>query len=93
MPLDSESARWVGSIGDDLCSKLAAVGRVESRQSARAADTSLKRSLDHCRERRADVADATNTNYGIVAKRMPAFFSPDRPLRSITEGETDRWLV
>ena len=93
MPLDAESARWVGSIGEDLHCKLAAVGLVESRRFARAADTGLARWLDHYREHRADVAGATSTNYGIIANRLLAFFPADRLLCAISEGDADRWLV
>src|SRR5262245_50296871 len=35
LPMDAETAGWVGSIGDDLAAKLAAVGLIPSRQSAR----------------------------------------------------------
>jgi hypothetical protein len=45
------------------------------------------------RKHRADVAKGTNTNYGIVGKRLLAFFPGDRLLHTITESETDRWLV
>src|SRR5438309_594970 len=32
LPLDAESARWVGTVGDDLADKLAAVGLIPPRR-------------------------------------------------------------
>ena len=31
MPMDPETARWVGSVGDELAAKLAAVGLIPAR--------------------------------------------------------------
>ncbi len=33
LPLDAETAAWVGTVGDDLAAKLAAVGLIPARQS------------------------------------------------------------
>lgn len=91
--IDGETARWLTTIGDDLHGKLAAAGLVAPRRAAAIADTSLGQWLKHYREHRADVAGGTSANYRVVANRLLAFFTADRPLSTITEGDADRWLV
>jgi integrase len=88
--LDPETAAWLARIGDDLAAKLAAVGLIPQR---RTGDANLAQFLNDYRAHRADVAKGTNTNYGIVGARLLAFFPGETHLRSITEGDADRWLV
>ncbi len=87
---DSDTVKWLASVGDDLHSRLAAVGLVENRKMATA---TLGQWLQDYRSRRGDVAEATRTIYGIVTNRLLAFFSADRVMNSVTEGDADRWLV
>jgi integrase len=89
-PVDSETAQWVAKVGSDLAAKLAAVGLIAPRQTASA---TLAEWLKNYRDHRADVSEGTSTNYNIVANRLLSFFSADRPLHAITEGDADRWLV
>ncbi|HLJ92782.1 MAG TPA: hypothetical protein VKU02_06250 [Gemmataceae bacterium] len=89
-PLDTETARWLAKIGNDLAAKLAAAGLIAPRKTASA---TLAQWLKGYRQHRADVSEGTNTNYGIIANRLLAFFSADQPLHAISEGDADRWLV
>jgi integrase len=91
--IDGETARWLAAIGDDLHRKLAAAGLVAPRRAAVAADVSLAQWLKDYREHRADVSGATQASYGVISKRLLAFFPADQPLHAITEGDADRWLV
>jgi integrase len=88
---DNDTVKWLASVGDDLAGKLAAVGLAAPRQDS--ATATLEQYLEDYQARRADVSAGTNENYGIVAKRLLAFFDAGRTLRGITEGDADRWLV
>ena len=77
-------------MGTHLAAKLVATGLILPRQLGA---TNLGKWLNDYREHRADVSRGTSTNYGIIANRLLAFFSADRLLDSITEGDADRWLV
>jgi hypothetical protein len=88
MPLDAETARWVSGIGDELAQRLAAVGLIPRRRT-----TTLGQWLGDYLKHRADVSKGTSANYGIVANRLLAYFTADRPLHDITRAEADRWLV
>jgi len=88
--LDPDTTAWLSRIGNDLAAKLAAAGLVSARRTSTAA---LAQYIQDYRAHRADVAEGTNTNYGIVGARLLAFFPSDRALHAITEGEADRWLV
>ena len=91
--IDGETARWLAEIGDDLRAKLAVAGLVAPRQSAVVSGATLAEYIADYRNHRADVGKGTSTNYGIVGARLLAFFSADRQLHTVTEGDADRWLV
>jgi len=80
IPLDSETAAWVGGIGDDVAAKLAGVGLMPERQS-RTLGVFLNAYLDR---RRADTKPATVANIYRVVHDLSAFFGADAELRSIT---------
>ncbi len=80
IPLDSETAAWLGNIGDDLAEKLAGVGLMPQRQSR-----NLGEFLDAYLERRkADSKPATVANIYRVAFDLKSYFGADAGLRSIT---------
>jgi integrase len=89
--LDAETARWVGELADTWADKLAAVGLIPKRQ--KQGGGTLGDYVARYRAHRADVSRGTSTNYGIIANRLLAFFPADKPLRDVTEGDADRWLV
>lgn len=88
LPIDAETARWVAQVGDDLAAKLATVGLVPPRQSS-----TLGTFLDDYIARRTDAKPNTVRNLIVVRNRLVEFFGADRPLREITAGDADRWLL
>jgi integrase len=86
--MDDETARWVSQIGDDLAAKLAAVGLVPERASAMLGDF-LAAYID----RRTDVKPRTRINLAACQARLVEFFGKDRPLKGITPGDADAWLL
>ena len=92
LPIDNETAAWLGKIGDDLHAKLAAVGL---RQPRTAACPTLADFIDQYKADRGDVGDGTQKCYNGAAGRLFAFFGKDRRLADINPGDADRfadWL-
>lgn len=88
--IDTDTSRWVESIGPSLRKKLANAGLIAPRHTSAA---SLTGYLERYRKHRVDVSRGTSTNYGIVANRLLEFFSGTISLRNISESDADRWLV
>jgi len=84
-PLDSDIARWVANLGDDLASKLAEQGLIERRASATLGDF-LSSYIDG---RKADVGTATIDNFRQLERNIVGFLGSERDLRSISEGDAD----
>jgi integrase len=87
-PLDSDTASWVASIGDDLAAKLAAVGLIPERASAVLGDF-----LDGYITRRTDIKPRTRINLQACKARLVEFFGENRSLTGITPGDADAWLL
>ncbi|HBI43523.1 MAG TPA: integrase [Planctomycetales bacterium] len=87
-PLDDDAARWVSQIGDDLAAKLAAVGLVAER-----ASTLLGDFLDSYIARRTDVKPNTRRNLEACKARLVDFFGAAKPMREISPGDADAWLL
>lgn len=85
LPMDGETAAWVGGIGDDLAGKLATVGLIPPRRSAKLGEF-LNVYLDR---RRSESKPATVVTLGLVVNDLTAFFGADADLRSITEAKAD----
>jgi hypothetical protein len=68
----------------------ARAGLIRSRPCATSA---LGEYVRQYRAQRTDVSKATNVIFGIVGNRLTAFFTPERQLDSITEGDADHSLV
>ena len=88
MAADGETAAWLAKVGDVIVSKLAAVGLVSARKSA-----TLGAFLDDYIAGRTDVAKRTTWNLEIVARRMKEHFGADLPLRDITAGDADAFVI
>ena len=87
-PLDDETARWVSQIGDDLAAKLAAVGLIAERETALLGDF-----LAAYIARRTDIKPRTRINLEACRVRLVEYFGKDRPLKAITPGDADAWLL
>jgi len=84
-PLDSDIARWVANLGDDLAGKLAEQGLIERRASATLGDFLSS----YIEGRKVDVGKATIDNFRQLERNIVAFLGSERDLRSITEGDAD----
>ena len=87
-PVDDDAARWVSQIGDDLAAKLAGVGLVAER-----ASTLLGDFLDSYIARRTDVKPNTRRNLEACKTRLVDFFGAAKPMREISPGDADAWLL
>ena len=81
---DNETVQWVRKLGDDLADKLAAVGLIPKRASAKLAEF-----LDAYITRRADVKPNTRRNLEAARNRLVEFFGTDRNLRDLSPGDAD----
>lgn len=88
-PLDVETAAWVSKIGDDLHSKLAAVGLVPGRVPT--VVTTLGEFCDNYIVSRSDVKPNTKRNLIQSRKYLTGFFGEGRELRSINQADADRF--
>lgn len=85
LPMDSDTAGWVGKIGDDLARKLAAAGLIPARESR-----TLGGYLEAFIERRRPTAKpATIIHLGLVVNDLNNFFGTSTDLRAITEERAD----
>ncbi len=82
MPLDAETASWLGRIGDDLHAKLANVGLAPPRQRA-----ALGAFLAEFIERNRGDKQRTFLNFRQAAKRLTDHFGPDADMRTITHDD------
>src|ERR1700677_1421954 len=87
--LDRETAAWVANLGDELHTKLTAVGLTSPRQTAR-----LKEFLDgFITNRQPSAAPNTIMNLDQARRRLIEHFGPDRDMRSITPEDADGWAA
>ena len=87
-PLDRETARWVANLGDTLADRLANVGLIRKRESATLADY-----IDAYIAGRTDLKPRTRIKFNATKTYLVEFFTADRSLRDITEGDADDWRV
>jgi integrase len=87
LPLDGETTAWVARLGDDLAGKLAAVGLIPPRKSAR-----LKGFIDDYIVGRRDTKPRTALNMKGSRGRLVEYFGEEKDLRSITPADADGWL-
>jgi len=82
-----ETSRWVAEVGEPLRGRLAAVGLIHSP----AGSPTLKAFIDDYLASRSDLKAGTKQHIGHSAKNLIDFFGPEKPLRSLTEGDGDEW--
>ena len=87
-PVDSDTAAWVAKLDDLLAKKLARVGLIPRRRSAR-----LKEFLDDYIGKRVDVKSSTATVYGHTRRCLVDYFGGNRSLRDISAGDADEWRL
>jgi integrase len=85
---DDDTARWLAEIGDTLAAKLAAVGLIQARETAR-----LGEFIDGYIVQRTDAKPSTITNLKVAGARLVEFFGRDKCLRDVTPGDVDSWLL
>ena len=85
--VDSATAAWVGSLGDDLHGKLAEHGLVERRRNSQ-----LQAFVDRfIKMESADVSERTVLNWQATRDKLMEFLGNDCNLRSIGEEEAVAW--
>ena len=87
-PLDRDTARWVATRESKLLDKLAAVGLVPKRQSAR-----LESFIDTYVDSRVDVKPATKEVWRQGKKGLIDYFGASKALREITAGDADNYRM
>ncbi|MBI1348986.1 tyrosine-type recombinase/integrase [bacterium] len=85
---DDEVSRWVARLDDYLAGKLSEVGLIPRRESLR-----LGPYLDSYITSRSDVKPGTRSMYLQTRNALVTFFTTDKPLREITPGDADEWVL
>ncbi len=85
-PIDRDTAQWLTQIDDTLAERLAKVGLIPKRESARLAEF-----VDGYIANRGNVKPATTKVYGQTRRCLVEYFGEDKPLREITPGDADNW--
>lgn len=85
LPMDGETAKWVGTISDDFAAKLAAVGLIPPRASSRLGEF-LASYIDR---RKAESKPGTIVTLRRVAHDLNSFFGAEIDLRAVTESSAD----
>ena len=88
LPLDGETAAWIGRVGDDLAAKLAAAGLVVGRKVV-----SLDAFLSEYIRGRTDAKPKTTTNMQAARRKMVEFFGAEKRLQDITPADADAWVI
>lgn len=88
--MDSETARWIADLSDDIHAKLAAVGLVTPR--ATTMRLALAQFLSDYTQSRSDVKPNTQLVYGRACKHLIKHFGPDKLVSEITPGDADACL-
>jgi hypothetical protein len=88
-PMDADTATWIGTIGDDLAAKLAAVGLMAER----AASLTMSRLLElYASEKESDNKPGTRTNPRTISNDLNGFFGESLNIVNITEDEAAKFL-
>jgi len=88
LPLDGETAAWIGKIENCLAEKLAAVGLIGERAVA----TLGQFTRDYI-DGRTDIKPRTRCNLELSRRALVDFFGSERRLQDITEHDADRWGI
>jgi len=87
--IDMETSTWLGKIGDELHSKLAAVGLIAGRVAVEFAD--LKTYFTAYINGRPDLASNSKRNMLQAVRYLFEFFGADRDIRSVTPSDAERF--
>ncbi len=88
---DRATAEWVGGLAGVLYNRLAKVGLVPRRETAR--QITLGEWLESYISSRKDVKTGTKTHWGHTRRCLLYYFGADRALASITPGDADNWRI
>lgn len=88
LPLDIETAQWVGQIGDKLADKMAKAGLIPQRVRSTLGDF-----LEEWFKRKGKLKDGSAINLHACRTRMINYFGADRDLRAITTADCEGWLT
>ncbi len=91
--LDMETAKWVSQLDEKMAKRLAVLGLIRPRESAR--EIRLGDFLDGYFEKRTDVKQSTHIVWSHAKRNLIEYFGADRRLDSITSGDAkdfERWL-
>jgi len=92
IPLDTETAAWVGSRTDTFYGKLAAVGLVPRREpKGKAEAETLGGFLDAYMDGRTDIKPSTICNLNQAKRNLVRFFGAEKPLADISPGDADEF--
>ncbi|MHC4618383.1 MAG: tyrosine-type recombinase/integrase [Planctomycetota bacterium] len=86
--VDDETAKWMTGLDEVIYGKLAAVGLVAERHSAK-----LGAFIDAYIRERKDVKSGTATFYGHTRRNLIDFFGGNKLLREVTPGDADQWRL
>ena len=89
--MDTDTARWVAEIGNDLAEKLTAVGLMPERQAK--VKTALAAFLDEYIASRTDIKPLTIRHFKDAGKNLVGFFGGAKPLGDITSGDADEFRL
>jgi integrase len=87
LPMDTDTAQWLGGIGDDLAAKLAAVKLILPRASCKIGEFLT----NYLERRKADSKPATVVTIGLVVNDLTRFFGEKTDLRDVTESRADEF--
>lgn len=91
VPIDAETARWIGSLGPVLRDRLAAAGLVEASTSA--GIPRLGDFLESYVSMRMDIKQASRVSLRQGVASVLAFFGADRKLADITLGDAEEFRL
>lgn len=86
--IDAEVIAWFAKMSDELHGKLAATGLVPPRRSA-----TLGKFIEEYIAGRADVKPKTLVNLGVAGRQLTKFFTPEKQMRDIGEGDARRFFI
>jgi len=91
LPIDSETARWLATAGDDIREKLAEFGLIEAQQVR--GNAKLIDFVDNYIESRRDVKKSTWNVYNQTRRCLLGHFGPDRLIRDVLPADADEFRV
>ncbi len=91
LPLDVETADWLGKISDELYDKLVTAQLVQVRSGTADSDTTLKALHKARDESKLKAKASTRIHWGHTWRNLFEFFGELAEVSTITEADADRW--